>query len=189
MPDYVITVRAAEGSSFGNDPGPTSFLEVPEGAPTTAPHQAIDSGGWVRKVLAKAGRKRDETGVVRGDVLVFVHGYDNDPPIVLKRHRRLQADLPRYGYDGAVISFDWPSGNVALAYLEDRERAKLTAFQLVRDGIQRFARLQSGVDCDTNVHVLAHSTGAYVVREAFDDADDRRAIAAVNWTASQIAFI
>ena len=49
--------------------------------------------------------------------------------------------------------------------------------------------MQSGVDCDVNVHLLAHSTGAYVVREAFDDADDRRTIAAVNWTASQVAFI
>lgn len=35
-----------------------------------------------------------------------------------------------------------------------------------------------------HVHVLAYSMGAFVVREAFDDADDRRRIAAVNWTVS-----
>lgn len=189
MPNYVVTTRAAQDSIFSDDPGPTSFLQVPDGAKTIGPSNAISRDGWVRKVIAKAGRKLDETGVMRGDVLVFIHGYDNEPPIVLERHRRLQADLPQYGFDGAVVSFDWPAKQVALAYLEDREKAKLTAFQLVKDCIELFARMQSGAECDINVHLLAHSTGAYVVREAFDDADDRRSIAAVNWTASQVAFI
>lgn len=189
MPDYVITARAAQGSAFSDDPGPTCFLQVPDGAHTIVPSNAISRDEWVRNVIAKAGRKLDETGVTRGDVLVFIHGYDNEPPIVLERHRRLQADLPKYGYSGAVVSFDWPAKQVALAYLEDREKAKLTALRLVKDCIELFARMQSGGDCDINVHLLAHSTGAYVVREAFDDADDRRTIAAVNWTASQIAFI
>jgi hypothetical protein len=39
------------------------------------------------------------------------------------------------------------------------------------------------------VHLLAHSTGAYVVREAFDDADEHRDINGIGWTVSQIAFI
>lgn len=189
MPDFVITARAAQASAFSDDPGPTSFLQVSEGAETIVPRDAISRDEWVRKVVAKAGRKLDETGVMRGDVLVYIHGYDNEPPIVLERHRRLQADLPQHGYGGAVVSFDWPAKQVALAYLEDREKAKLTAFQLVKDCIELFARMQSGVECDINVHLLAHSTGAYVVREAFDDADDRRSTAAVNWTASQVVFI
>lgn len=189
MPDYVVTARAAQDSAFSDDPGPTCFLQVPDGAGTIAPSNAIPRDEWVRQVIAKAGRKLDQTGVMRGDVLVFIHGYDNEPPIVLQRHRRLQADLPQHGYRGAVVSFDWPAKQVALAYLEDREKAKLTAFRLVKDCIELFARMQGGGDCDINVHLLAHSTGAYVVREAFDDADDRRAIAAVNWTASQVALI
>jgi len=73
--------------------------------------------------------------------------------------------------------------------LEDRHRAKLTAFQLVSDCIELFARMQSKANCDLNVHVLAHSTGAYVVREAFDDADEHRGIASINWTVSQLVFI
>lgn len=189
MPDYIVTVRNPQGDEFGDDPGPASFLEVPDGAPTISPQNAISRDDWVRKVIAKARRQPDATGVARGDVLVFIHGYDNEPPIVLRRHRRLQEDLPGQGYAGAVVSFDWPAGQVALAYLEDREKAKLTAFTLVRDCIELFARMQGGAGCDINVHLLAHSTGAYVVREAFDDADDRRAISAVNWTVSQIALI
>ena len=188
-PDYVITARAAAGAAFGDDVGPTTFLRVPATAANTAPSDGIPRDDWVRKVVAEAGRKRDATGVVRGDVLTFIHGSDTNPQIMLQRHRRLRTDLRQHGYAGAVISFDWPAGDVALAYLEDREKAKLTAFQLVRNCIELFARMQGAAGCDINVHLLAHSTGAYVVREAFDDADDRRAIAAVNWTASQIALI
>jgi esterase/lipase superfamily enzyme len=94
-----------------------------------------------------------------------------------------------HGFFGTVVSFDWPSYDTALAYVPDREKAKLTAFALVRDGIWRLARMQSQLDCDINMHVLAHSIGAFVVREAFDDADDRNAISTINWTVSQIALI
>src|SRR5689334_4041042 len=115
MSDYVVTARATQNSVFTDDPGPTSFLEVPDNAPTITANNTISRDEWVRKVVAKAGRKRDATGVVRGDVLVFIHGYDNEPPIVLQRHRRLQSDLPQYGYTGAVVSFDWPAQQITLA--------------------------------------------------------------------------
>jgi esterase/lipase superfamily enzyme len=92
------------------------------------------------------------------------------------------------GYAGVVASFDWPSADSALNYLEDRSDAKQTAIRLVTDCIAPFSVVQSP-GCRVNVHVLAHSTGAYVVREAFDDADDRPRIAAANWTASQVVFI
>jgi pimeloyl-ACP methyl ester carboxylesterase len=189
VPDYIITARAVHGEAFGDMPGPSSFLEVPDNAAEIAPANALPRQDWVRKVVVLAGLRRDATGVARGDVLVFVHGYDNTPTFVLQRHRRLMADLARYGYAGTVVSFDWPSGNMALAYVEDREKAKLTAFRLVKDCIDLLARMQGSAACEVNVHVLAHSTGAYVLREAFDDADDRTAIAAINWSASQIAVI
>jgi len=58
----------------------------------------------------------------------------------------------------------------------------------VDDCIALFSSIQRP-DCRINVHLLAHSTGAYVVREAFDDADDRPAVAQRNWMVSQIALI
>ncbi len=122
-------------------------------------------------------------------MLVFIHGYNNTIPDILARHQILKQDLPAHGFDGALVSFDWPCDDVALAYLADRQRAKETAFQLVKDCIVLLAQRQSEGGCDVNVHLLAHSTGAYVVREAFDDADDRNAIAAANWTVSQLALI
>jgi len=190
MPDYLITVRAISGGAFTDSPGATTFLKL-EDADTApfSPARAMPGDDWVREVIGQVAKSKDATGVLRGDVLVFIHGYNNSMADVLTRHRIVKHDLPAHGFAGTVISFDWPCYDTALAYVPDREEAKLTAFGLVRDCIFRVARMQSQLDCDVNVHLLAHSTGAYVVQEAFDDADDRNAINAVNWTVSQIALI
>jgi esterase/lipase superfamily enzyme len=120
---------------------------------------------------------------------VFIHGYDNTPPIILQRQRILKIGLATAGFKGTVVSFDWPSGDVALSYLPDREKAKQTAWALVRGCIELFLGTQAVTECDVNVHILAHSTGAYVVREAFDDSDDRSFQASINWTVSQLVLI
>jgi alpha-beta hydrolase superfamily lysophospholipase len=164
--DYCITTRAPAGSAYGNKPGKTAFVAVPDGKDDFGTKQRMRPADWVRAVLKQIPAARDATGMLRRDLLVFIHGYDNTPGIVLQRHRRLRADLRDASYVGGVVSFDWPSGDVALAYLDDREKAKQTAFALVRDCIELFARTQLSPDCDVNVHLLAHSTGAYVVREA-----------------------
>ncbi len=187
--DYVITTRLEENGQYGDKPGASCFLMVPDQASGIAPQQSVSRDEWVRNIVSAANVKVDATGEARGDVLVFVHGYNNEPPTVLMRHRKLQADLPTFGFNGAIVSFDWPSGDKALAYLRDRHNAKLTAFQLVSDCIELFARMQSTAKCELNVHVLAHSTGAYVIREAFDDADEHRGISTINWTLSQLVFI
>jgi esterase/lipase superfamily enzyme len=152
------------------------------------PSHEIGRNEWVRRVRAEAGERSLASSESKvGDVLVFIHGYNNTPKDVRERHLRLRAGLAEAGYQGTLVSFDWPSGNSALSYLEDRMAARQTAYALVGDCIALFARLQSE-QCWINVHLLAHSMGAYVVREAFDDADDRGAIATANWTVSQIAL-
>lgn len=72
-------------------------------------------------------------------------------------------------------------------YLEDHHDAKQTALQLVTDGITLLSAEQ-GPDCTINVHLLGHSTGAYVIREACDDADDAQLLNS-SWLVSQIALI
>jgi esterase/lipase superfamily enzyme len=190
MPDYVITVRAISNGAFTDQPGATTFLKLDDTdtAPLN-PAGSMPADDWVREVIGQVVKSQDATGVLRGDVLVFIHGYNNSMAEMLDRHRILKHDLPDHGFHGTVISFDWPNYDTALAYVPDREKAKLTAFSLVRDCICRVARMQSQLDCDINVHLLAHSTGAYVVQEAFDDADDRNTISSINWTVSQIALI
>ena len=95
-------------------------------------------------------------------------------------------DLYAQGFKGVVVSFDWPSDDKTLAYLPDWHRAKATAFKLVSDGITYLSKQQTPT-CTTNIHVLGHSTGAYVIREAFDDADDT-GLQNSSWNVSQIIF-
>lgn len=192
MFDYVVCVRNKKtkrgNKVFGNEPGPTLFLEVPEDK-YPKPDQAIPRRKWVSEVLAQA-----ETGVntitkkPTGDILVFIHGYNNSQKTVLQRHRKLKADLKEAGYQGAVISYDWPSAQSGLNYLEDRDDAKDTARRLRDDCISLFSS-QQVAGCEINVHLLGHSTGAYVIRHAFTDADEKTSIKNRPWTVSQIAFI
>jgi esterase/lipase superfamily enzyme len=117
-----------------------------------------------------------------------VHGYNNDIGVVLQRQRRLQADLRAEGWRGIVVAFDWPSDNKTLNYLEDRADAAAVASQLVTHGIAPMAIGQlSG--CKTNVHLLGHSTGAYVIVEAFATAQKHGALFKTPWRVAQCAFI
>jgi len=182
MDDYVLSVRAVRNGAFVADVGPSKFLVVPPGQ-TPAPAQAIAPAAWYKAVRAAAAWQNAQ-GEARGDLLFLVHGYNLSVTEVIQRHRRLQEDLMALGFKGVLVSFDWPSDDKALAYLPDRHRAKETAFRLVSDGIAYLSAEQTP-SCAVNVHVLGHSTGAYVVREAFDDADDKE-LPNMSWTVSQV---
>lgn len=184
MVDYVMSVRAVRSGRFVDKVGPSRFLQVDEGV-DPLPQQAITANRWFDQVR-EAGAWVNAKGQARGDVLFIVHGYNNSEREVMARHRLLQASLRAVGFKGVVVSFDWPCGDDALAYLPDRHRAKLSAHNLVDDGIARLSARQS-CNCAVNIHVLGHSTGAYVIREAFDDADDTQ-LAQASWLVSQIVF-
>ncbi len=188
MPDFVISVRRVRGGKFDAEPGKARFLKVPSNQ-LPKPSHAIPRSEWVDRVMHEAHTHvNDHTDSDCGDIVVFIHGYNNDDKAIMWRHRRLAKDLRAQGFKGIVISFDWPSDDRGINYLEDRTDAKKTALHLVDDCIRLFAATQFR-GCEINVHLVAHSTGAYVIREAFDDADDRPNIAAVNWTVSQICLI
>ena len=189
MGDYVICVRNVEKGKFGSEPGATYFLEVPASKKTMdVGHKVAKRTDWFKAVMKNSVVGTDDDGNELGDILVFIHGYNNSQATVLKRHRQIKKSLKKEGFKGEVVSFDWPSADRTLNYLEDRSDAKQTAIKLVDDCIKAFSIMQED-GCNINVHLLAHSTGAYVVREAFDDADDRPRVAAANWTVSQILFI
>lgn len=193
--DYVICVRDVSKGKFIAEPGETRYLELPEDTWKRTPNsplnpsQKIDRKDWFSKVMAEAVVGTNPADATEfGDVVVFVHGYNNDQRIVMQRHRLLKANLRSIGYEGSVVSFDWPSDDKTLNYVEDRSDAKATALALVDGAITAFASYQQE-NCKIGVHLLGHSTGAYVIREAFDDADDRKHLAADNWTASQVMLI
>ncbi len=182
--DYVLSVRAVSGGAFVADVGATRFLQVPAGA-GVSPDQTIGASAWYNAVQAAAAWTNAQ-GQARGDLLFVVHGYNSSEADVMQHHRVVKSGLMALGFRGVVVSFDWPSDDQALAYLADRHRAKKTALKLVTDGIAALSARQKP-DCAINIHLLCHSTGAYVVREAFDDADDTT-LKQQGWTVSQILF-
>ncbi|MFX1803083.1 alpha/beta hydrolase [Paraburkholderia sp. A1RO-5] len=189
MPDYIMTVRAPEpDGSFGEDVAQdVTFLSVPDGSTdfdTKTP--TLISSAWYAQVI-HAGSWANANNEARGDILFIVHGYNMSTQEVLQRHNLIKNDLSALGFKGVVVSFDWPTQNQALAYLPDRHAAKETAFRLVDEGIRELSDRQTPT-CPINIHILAHSTGAYVVREAFDDAEDTQ-LPDQCWTVSEIAFI
>lgn len=189
MERFVICTRNIRGKTFGDEPGETSYLLVPEGETPSPAHAIKNVDQWRRKLITASvwGKDSRVPSRKRGDILVFVHGYNNSQKDVMRRHDRLSTDLAECGFKGSVLSFDWPSANMALNYLEDRHDAKRTAMELVTGGIALLSESQRP-DCSINVHLLGHSTGAYVIREAFDDADDSR-LPNGGWAVSQAIFI
>ncbi len=184
MNDYLMSVRAVRSGEFVADVGPTKFLIVPPDQ-SPAPTNAIPAAAWYKAVRADAVWT-NSNNEARGDILFVVHGYNMSEDEVIQRHRRIRDDLIDLGFKGVVVSFDWPSDNKTLAYLPDRHSAKSTAFKLVSDGIMYLSG-QQAPSCTINVHVLGHSTGAYVIREAFDDADDT-GLPNSGWGVSQLVL-
>lgn len=185
--DYIFCVRSVKNGKFKDEPGATYFLKVPSNVNEPDPSHEMDPKKWMSEVRKVSRHGPQDDGPV-GDILFYVHGYNTGQTVMLERQRLLRKGLEKAGFEGVVVSFDWPSKDSALNYLEDRLDAKQTAFRLVSEGISAFAALQQP-DCRINVHVLAHSMGGYVVREAFDDADDRPAIAAHSWSVSQLMLV
>jgi pimeloyl-ACP methyl ester carboxylesterase len=191
--DYVITARAVRNGAFVADVGSVRYLRVPPDAAVPTPEMGTTSQGDINKWIAEVrtladGAPNPNSISVAGDVLIFIHGYNNDLPIIMQRQRQLAKDLNVEGWKGVVVSFDWPSGNETLAYLEDRSRAADVALQLVKKCIRVLAAGQE-TGCVTNVHLLGHSTGAYVLMEAFAQAEKDGSLFKSDWRVSQAAFI
>lgn len=184
---FSICVRRISGGAFSDEPelGPTRYLHVPDGAKPSPAH-VLPRTEWLRRLLATFNRGPNGRGLF-GDLTLYIHGFNMTVADIAARHRKLQNGLDAAGFSTTVVSFDWPSGNIPLGYLEDRHDAKTTAMRLVTDGVKLLIAARTA-DCEVNIHAVAHSMGAYVLREAFDDADDSTA-ANANWTVNQVALV
>jgi esterase/lipase superfamily enzyme len=185
--DYMLVARSKSADGCSNEPGAVYFLGVPSDEDGPKFRHKMSPRTWCDAVLeqASSGTRNTQT---TGDIVFYVHRYNNSQETVLERQRKLQRGLEHNGFDGVVVSFDWPSADNVLNYLEDRHDAKKSALMLVKHGIHAFAKMQEPA-CKIDMHVLAHSMGAYVVREAFDDADDTADIAQKSWSVSQVMLV
>lgn len=186
--DYVLCARKIKGGEFSAEPGKVRYLKVPRGAEASSPDHETKVDEWMANVADAADGRADGQISESGDVVIFVHGYNNDSKIILQRHRQLQQDLTAEGWRGIVVTFEWPSGNSTLNYLEDRWDASEVSLLLVTDGIELLAKRQKA-GCQTNVHALGHSTGAYVIMDALANAEKSGKLHKSTWRLGQVAFI
>jgi pimeloyl-ACP methyl ester carboxylesterase len=192
---FLICTRALDAKGrFISEPGETLFLKVPPGVEEYTPDNRLTPERWRKQVAAAADGDEDEITGSRGDILVFVHGYNNDIRTVLWRTRTLQRTLTEQGWRGLVIGFDWPSDNSTLNYLEDRSDAAEVALRLVKESLELLIQAQVPNDseqepCKLNVHLLGHSTGAYVIMEAFAQAEKIGDYFRSPWRIGQVALI
>lgn len=178
MASFVLCARKSLKNEFQGELGPTKYLMIPEDVETPTPEHGISSPTqWMKEVVGKAN-PGGQPGEKALDIVVFVHGYNTDPKEALKRQRVLEAEMNTRGFPCLVIGFDWPTSGNAISYAYDRFLATETASELVKRAIIPFTKFTE-VGCVINVHVLAHSMGAYVVRESFRTMD--------NWRSSEIA--
>lgn len=192
------TVRDGKGAAprFSTGLGEAAYLAVPwtgkradlRRAPAPQPSDAMaDARAWMEAVVAfaKTGRPAEDPL----DVVFLVHGYNTDAREAQLRQRLVELELRARGCDALVIGFDWPTGGTAAAYLYDRAMAAQAALALVSKGIFPFA-LFSKEGCPVRVHVMAHSMGAFVVREAFRGADKARLAGIPNdWRIGQLVLL
>lgn len=185
--DFVLCVRNKKGQKFEAEPGPPTFLRIPSSG-EIVPRFEVKRDDWFRAVLKEAKAFTAEAPTdFEGDVLLFVHGYAADPATALRRHRLIKKDLGAVGSKAVVISFDWPSDSTVFNYVEDRLDARETALHLVSDLAIPFARARTR-DCRINAHILGHSTGVFVIREAFAAAAEYVG-PGYDWAVSQLLFI
>jgi esterase/lipase superfamily enzyme len=117
-----------------------------------------------------------------------VHGYNTPPEESLTRQRLVEEELIERGFKCMLIGFDWPTAGSPALYAYDRFEAQNAASLLVKGGIIPFANYTLK-DCPIKIHVMAHSMGGFVVREAFRAVDKgRNSDLANDWRIGQLVL-
>ncbi len=99
---------------------------------------------------------------VNRDILVFVHGFNNSFEEVRMRAAQIAADS-RFG--GVPILFTWPSKNELFGYVSDKDSAMAS-----RDALEALLEEVAATPGVGEVHILAHSMGAWLAMEALRQA-------------------
>jgi esterase/lipase superfamily enzyme len=102
-----------------------------------------------------------DSGGVRADVLIFVHGFNNSFSDAVHRAAQVAYDA---GFAGVVATFDWASRHALAKYTIDQE----TAERSVPDFEQFLQRIADSTHA-RRIAIVAHSMGTRLVSYALRD--------------------
>lgn len=140
------THKAGQIEYPGEDPNPkTEFTVVDE--------KPLDKASFLQSVdQASSGGK--------GDISVFVHGFNTNLPEAVFRNAQLAADSREGNHDVSIL-FAWPSTAAYSGYLADKAAATAS-----RDQLTELLTLATKERPGGRVLVAAHSMGGWLLMEA-----------------------
>ena len=104
------------------------------------------------------------------DTLVFIHGFNVSFIDALNAGGAIAAEITIHDKPLNVVVFSWPSDGEMIpfmSYYSDRDDARTCGASLARAYLKLYD-FMLGLDpkqfCDRSIHLLAHSMGAYVLR-------------------------
>jgi len=107
----------------------------------------------------------------RSDTLVFIHGFNVTFRGALEAGARLAQEVSVEGRPVNIVVFSWPSDGQAvplMSYYSDREDARASGAAIARAYLKLrdyLVKLDSVEYCERRLHLLAHSMGAYLLRQ------------------------
>jgi esterase/lipase superfamily enzyme len=108
----------------------------------------------------------------RSDTLVFIHGFNTSFTGALEAGARLAESVTVQDRPVNVVVFSWPSDGEAvplMSYYSDREDARASGPSIARAYLKLrdyLVQLDASDYCNRCLHLLTHSMGAYVLRNA-----------------------
>ncbi|MEE6138419.1 alpha/beta fold hydrolase [Mycobacterium sp. 050128] len=160
--NYLISLRNdVGGGKPGTDIGDTKYIDLaPDKSAYNLKNDAIHPDQWLHRLRA-----------TNENVLVFVHGFDVDADTALERHKSIKDYLPS---DVSLVSFDWPAANSKVIpkekYMTDRAKATQIASPSRPRLLDECLQLLLYHFDAKNIHLFAHSMGAYVTQATFQAA-------------------
>ena len=151
------------------DPAQGKIAEPPFVYPDPTPEEAADPPpGTGSKAFLDDLRVAMRDGCT--DTLVFIHGFNVSFIDALNSGGAIAAEITIHDKPLNVVVFSWPSDGEMIpwmSYYSDRDDARTCGASLARAYLKLYD-FMVGLDpqqfCDRSIHLLAHSMGAYVLR-------------------------